>query len=397
MASMYNIIWADDETAVYALKKPNGENTALADILERRGIRLLDTARNAKELRDKLAAKISWVDAVIIDANFTAFGEKPKTERVLQGFEASVDILRTLGENGNRIPFILYSARDWGMLQENTEADYLRYFEENDLYFNKDEDTTDDMLTRLIEEVDRVNTPEFQIRNRYSKEFAAAELIPEAPELLMEGLRFEYQSERDYENAQVYFNPARMIIERIVDSLKHMGILPPIYELNAVPSFLKGYNKEFTLLDKTLMPQPLAHSLKYFLDITQDGSHDRSDLRLGVYSYVRDKQNINLYRTILYIAMDVLLWYQEVCQRVPVNIWKANYIHTGVLSTIQAPDHPEREDFVWYVVDNYKLWYQPELKERIGQRIGIKEVEPASELGYFVVKRGNFVYLEDNQ
>ena len=155
MANIYNIIWADDESSVYALKKPNGENTVLADILERKGVKLLATAKNAEELREKLTAKISWVDAVIIDANFTAFGEKPKSEYIFKGFEESVNMLRTLGDNGNRIPFILYSARELDKIQEHVEEKYLEYFIENDLYFNKDDQTisTSDVIDPLAQQV----------------------------------------------------------------------------------------------------------------------------------------------------------------------------------------------------------------------------------------------------
>jgi hypothetical protein len=59
------------------------------------------------------------------------------------------------------------------------------------------------------------------------------------------------------------------------------------------------------------MPKPLARALWYFLDITQDASHDKDGLRLKVSEYVRENQNINLFRSVLYIAMDLCLWYQK--------------------------------------------------------------------------------------
>ena len=64
---LYNVIWADDKTSVY---NTQGEDNELVDILDLKGIRIIDTARNAEELAEKLEKRHSWVDAVITDANY---------------------------------------------------------------------------------------------------------------------------------------------------------------------------------------------------------------------------------------------------------------------------------------------------------------------------------------
>ena len=51
---LYNVIWADDKTSVY---NTQGEDNELVDILDLKGIRIIDTARNAEELADKLEKK----------------------------------------------------------------------------------------------------------------------------------------------------------------------------------------------------------------------------------------------------------------------------------------------------------------------------------------------------
>ena len=86
----YNIIWADDKTSVY---NTQGEDNELVDILEKYHIRIVDTAKNAKELRTKLEKRISWVDAVITDANYLRQGDVPESERELSGFFETVNIL----------------------------------------------------------------------------------------------------------------------------------------------------------------------------------------------------------------------------------------------------------------------------------------------------------------
>lgn len=79
-------------------------------------------------------------------------------------------------------------------------------------------------------------------------------------------------------------------------------------------------------LKTELMHPALAHSLKYFLEITQDGSHDSGDLKLGVDSYIRKNHNSNLYSSILYIAMDLLLWYKAFSETKASKeeIWEGN-------------------------------------------------------------------------
>ena len=80
------------------------------------------------------------------------------------------------------------------------------------------------------------------------------------------------------------------------------------------------------------MPRALAESFYYLLKITQDGSHDENDMNLGVDKYVRENRNINLYRTILYIVMDLLVWFDKVYKKYKNNqepLWEEYYEYEG--------------------------------------------------------------------
>lgn len=366
---MYNIIWADDETAVYALKKPNGENTILANILERKGVRLIDTAKNAQELREKLSAKISWVDAVIIDANFTAFGEKPKSERVLKGFEESVNILKTLGENGNRIPFILFTGRDLALISDNTEEDYLKYFLDNNLYFSKIDDETEAVIDRLIEEVDRVNTPEHQIRCRYSKAFHAASLIDGAEDELMRCLLFDYKTDVIIEDVKEKYNAIRKVFENLYAACKRKGILPKL-PLNSIPRLLdKGECDPYKLLVDDLMHPTLVRSLWYFLDITQDGSHEGDELTLDVIDYLKESRSVSLLQSVTHIAMDLLLWYKNVIRKdFGGDIWTGCYKYEGYVKETKTYNSS------YFTLDEFNIEKKESLEDC--DYIGIKDFGP---------------------
>ena len=135
------------------------------------------------------------------------------------------------------------------------------------------------------------------------------------------------------------------------------------------------------------MPKPLAESLFYFLKITQDGSHDDFDMSLGVDKYVRETQNINLYRTILYIAMDLLLWYKGISEynwEDEEQVWEGIYIFTGEVSQLPGK----------YTLYTGKYELQSKDTElKAGDIVGIIKSEtsryPKGMLTEYV-KRGNF-------
>jgi hypothetical protein len=117
---------------------------------------------------------------------------------------------------------------------------------------------------------------------------------------------------------------------------KEKNLLPQEISLNNASRMFSGLDCGYSF-KKEIMPKPLAESLFYFLKITQDGSHDDFDMSLGVDKYVRETQNINLYRTILYIAMDLLLWYKGISDynwEEEEQVWEGIYIFTGEVSQL---------------------------------------------------------------
>ena len=397
MANMYNIIWADDDSSVFALKKPNGENTVLADILERKGVRLLATAKNAQELREKLSAKLSWVDAVIIDANFTAFGEKPKTEYILKGFEEGVNLLRTLGENGNRIPFVLFTARELDMLQEHTEEGYLEYFIEHDLYFHKNEDSTSDVIDRLIEEVDRVNTPEHKIRVRYADAFDAASLIDGAEDELLKCLLLDFNHEVLPDVVKDRFNAIRRVFEKMYTECKKSGLLPRM-PLNSIPKLLSKEAYPFELIeDEHPMHRALIEAFSYFLSVVQDGSHEDGDLNLGVLDYTQMSHSQNLLQSAVHIMMDLLIWFRWATKEYEGRkFWKGNYKADGYVEQIIKPKFPGGHYF--FISGMYTFEQNDTNPAEVGDYIGVKNwEEDRKNPGRRFVKAREYDIIEKNK
>ena len=360
----YNIIWADDKSSVY---NTQGEDNELVDILDKYHIRIIDTAKNAKELRLKLEKRISWVDAVITDANYLRQGDIPESERELSGFFETVNILEDLGEFGNRIPFILYTGRKLDLLQELCGAGhYLDYFVENNLYFHKIDNDISDVFEKLIKEVDRINTPEHQIRCRYPEAFHVASSIEGAEDELMRCLLLDYKTDVSVEDIKDKYNAIRKVFENLYAACKQKRILPKM-PLNSIPKLLdKGEADPYKLLVDDLMHPTLIRSLWYFLDITQDGSHEGDELTLDVIDYLKESKSDCLLQSVTHIAMDLLIWYEKVIGKdFGGDIWTGCYKHEGYVK------ETKKYNGSYFTLDDFNI----EWKEGLGDcdYIGIKD------------------------
>lgn len=328
---VYNVIWADDEI-----------DSIISDMATKRCLKSNDIniipVHNASELREMMETCYDRIDAVITDANMSKHGDAPKHDRDLSGFEDVKSCIEKYNSKRD-IPFYLYSGRG-AFLSERYENEGLEYFSSNNRIFSKGE--LDKLLGQLKMDVEHINSPSYRNRKKYHKELEAASIINGNEDFIFDALMYDYSE--NWSSTADYFNSARKVVERIFDSCKRIGVIPQLDELNSFSNFLQNKDSIFEVKeDCVIMPKPLVHSLEYFLNITQDGSHGAGDLKLGVDSYVRSSKNINLFRTILYIAMDICLWYKDVsiqskCEN--LSKWKlkdaCNFVYTGIIKNIDG-------------------------------------------------------------
>jgi len=377
-ANVYNVIWADDDVDSFRM------DDVTKRIMKLENVNLLDYAHTSTELREKLNEWEDMVDAVITDGNF----DRKRTTDILKSTSGLSDVLSFINEYNRRrfIPFFLYTGKK-SLLKEKFTDGELEYFENRDRIFEKGNFKA--MLQKIKEDVDYINSPHFRIRNKYKKEFEASKLIDEATGNLQRGLLYLYE-EGSWNNTQDYFNPARKIVERIKTSCCQMNLLPPHLSLNVASKLFSGLDCGFRL-KRELMEKPLAESLHFFLKITQDGSHDEDDMSLNVDQYVRDTKNINLYRTILYIAMDLLLWHKKMKDLYSENdkrLWESDFVYENRVCM-----HPSGRFY-------YSGKYQLDSKDsdlRDGDWVGILKSEkgrrPVGEITEYVWK-SNYIILE---
>ena len=363
MMNVYNIIWADDEIDSFRMDK------ITMSIMKSQNVQLLDYAHNSTELREKLNEWEDIVDAVVTDGNF----DKKRIVDINQSTSGLSDVLSFINEFNRKrfIPFFLYTGKG-DMLKDKFTDGELDYFEKRNRIFEKGYFV--ELLQRIKSDVDHINSPQFQLRNKYTREFEAAKLIEEATDNLEKGLLYLYE-DSSWKDTQDYFNPARKIVERIIDSCISMNLLPPHISLNTASRILGGNTNDFSLTTP-LMEKPLAESLRYFLSITQDGSHDMCDLQLGVDQYVRRTENVNLYLSILHIAMDLLLWHKEMKDIYNSNskrLWTANFVFMGNVSV-----HSKWNNV--YYTDKYQLENKSGFL-KVGDLVGIRKSGPNNNVG----------------
>lgn len=301
----YNVIWVDDD--VNQLYEDSER------LLRKFGIKIIGVAHTAQEFHDEIKYKLDLVDAIITDANF---GDKDndliKNENTLRGLreiERNIEAIRKIRE----IPFFLYTGR-YDLL-DNKDDDEFRYFKETNRIFKKENGPTE-LFNRICLDVEHVNSLEFIIRNRYSIELESAKRINGNEEDLFEALKYDFSKEIDSQKTATYFNVLRKIVERIFERSKDRKIIAPIRSLNAWSKFLQNKDENYEIIDSIeIMPKALVNSLKYLLDITQDGSHSTSSC--FVDKYIRDNGGINIFRSALHITMELCLWYDKYIQSHP--------------------------------------------------------------------------------
>lgn len=372
-ANVYNVIWADDEIDSFR------RDISVITMLKSQNVHLLDYAHTSSELKEKLTEWEDIVDAVITDGNF----DKRKTVDIVKSTSGLSDVMTFISDFNRKkfIPFFLYTGKG-ALLKEKFTDGELEYFEKGNRIFEKG--SFSKLLTTLKAEVDRINTPSFRILNEYKDEFEAAEKVDDAKRYLMNGLLYLYE-DKSWKDVQDYFNPARKIVERIKDKCIDMKILPHNTSLNNASRIFSGVDMYIGLKEE-YMPKPLAESFFYFLKITQDGSHDENDMSLGVDKYVRDTKNINLYRTILYIAMDLLLWFDRIQDKYKENkepLWKDKFIYEGKVST--GIDYNKKS---FFYTKKYELQQNKDLAIKEGDIVRIYNSEqkkyPKGEVTDFV-------------
>lgn len=307
----YNIIWADDEVRRFT------EDNQYKQTFNRYNINILRGCPNGESFASAIEELWNYrIDAVITDANFPHKDFDSDKERDIDGLRT---VIQTLAKY-RHIPVYLYTGR-----KDINDIARKRDIEIFDTIYYKDFSESDNLsalLQRLTEDVDARSTTEFRVDNNFSKELESARNLDrfirdaQAEKFIRTNLIRSFDNHWDFATGrpQEMLTTARKLFEAMASVGREWGIFPPIEELNTISIFLQGKHKEYIQTEE-IMPASLARALWYFLDITQDGSHLKGDLKLGVDAYVTRMQNANILRSILHISIDLIIWFVDYAQK----------------------------------------------------------------------------------
>ena len=309
--NVYNIVWADDEIDDILTEY-------VVDDLKNAGISIIGIAHDGRELESVLS-DIANIDAIIVDANFNETSKPIESERDKSGLDYARSLY--IHKLNRSIPMFIYTNRTEEMLRDmfRDNPAFFEDFPRHKRWFSKNsQNEQDEMINAIKKEVDERKTTAFVIRNRYREELNAAYLNEEIYVFVYDFLIREYDntlSEMDEP-----FIKVRRSLEKMFSICEKWNIIPPVSEdMNGTANYFfykqyskkegKVYVKEYEMLNKTIMPMPLARSLKYIVDIVQDGAHSKDGLKLDVDKYFKKTKDTFLLRSVVHILIDCLRWF----------------------------------------------------------------------------------------
>ena len=310
--NVYNLIWADDEIDDLL-------DSETIDELESKGFKIVGLAHDGEEL-ESLLRNPEMVDAVIVDANFNEADVEIGSERDTSGLDYARGLyLHTLKQ---KIPFFLFTNRSDELLRDIYQHNpkFLEDFPRHKRWFNKSgQGEYDEMFEAIKEEIEKRNSPSFIIRNRYKDELAAASVFDGVSEFILDFLLRDY-TDTLHEMVEPFVQ-IRRAIEKMFAMCEKLNLIPPISDdVNGTASyFLRNkYSKKddagkwipiYKMNAGDIMAKPLAQSLSYIVDITQDASHSKGKLTLKVDEYFHKKSDVLLLRSVAYILIDCIKWF----------------------------------------------------------------------------------------
>jgi hypothetical protein len=303
----YKVLWFDDEHAQLETIK----DEALINNIELIGF------SNAEEGIKEINSNYPFYDAVIVDGKFysdTTHSGDAVEDAALFKVARALDKL----EDKKKIPWFILSGQDSFTKQNNRIA---TEYQDNKV-FDKNVDEDFDQLWIDIKKAADLQL-DTQIRHKFFRVFEVCNeryIGEETAKLLLNSLK-AVSCENLNLDTEDLFNPIRKIIERLFSAFNKINLLPnEVFKgkgwINQSSIFLSGKHSSYRMNEEILHPT-IAFLLKNILQVIQDGSHSEGELKLKIDQHVRNLQTPNLYISVVYQLVDILIWYKEYAENNP--------------------------------------------------------------------------------
>lgn len=299
---MYKVLWIDDQ-----YKDP--EMIQFAIEADNNGL-ILEGYPSFEEGFEALENSLDHYDVILLDGLFfEKKGQQVGTEDE-SGIGMAIAKINEL-KSKKVFPWFVLSGKDKFTKGENSllKANKAKCFDK----------TNPSDVVRLFEEMKTAASeqPDAQLKHKYaillevcSDPFIGAEHFSRLFTLIK-----HIENVEKLTNTEDMLNPIRKIIERIFTCMAEKGIIPDDIIsnkgwINGSSLFLANKHPNFVHLSE-ITPPIVSENIHRLLNITQDGSHVEGELKLKVDQYLKNAQSDFLYRSIVYLLFDLLLWFKQ--------------------------------------------------------------------------------------
>lgn len=357
---MIKVLWLEDEI---------GKIEAFLDRTYMDGISVAhkDTANN---FIAELSANLNNYDAVILDVMgvVDSLEEKPSSKAFSTAHQAVLSL-----KHKKNIPYFVLSAQ----LTKDENQGLREYIGDAHIYIkSKDEE-------RLIADIKKAvaEQEDYIIRNKFEdvlSVFNDSQLGAKHYERIFNLIKW-VERDINIDDSEDQLTRIRKVIEAVFHSLASKGLVPTEITnnqgwLNGTSLFLANKHSNYHQVEPYVHPT-VCDSLSRLLNLIQDGSHSEGGLKLRVDEYIRNNGSDYLFKSCVYILLDIVIWYKNLSARyqdVEANrlLWKV------AESTILEQMILQKDNLGNYHCGEIVLTYT-EVKNKgynIGDKISIVEV-----------------------
>jgi hypothetical protein len=280
-----NVLWIDD---LYKIQYPDYASDA-----EFEGI-YLNGFESHEEGIAELEKNLNLYDAVILDAKVKNL--KSDVDTGLTGLTASRDYLNKLNAKGKYLPYFIFTGQPDYKSNEMFRQSY------GDFYIKGDDNQKlwDDIVDRVK------NKADYFLKEKYSILLELGEnayLGKDSYQRIFDILKNAFLEDNPVKD----FNQLRQLIELVFTKFNLLELIPEeISAPNQASRFISQKHENFDQINNVFHPT-FAENVFRFLNIVQDGSHLSDHLNLKVNEYVNIQNNEYLYKSTVFLLMDILI------------------------------------------------------------------------------------------
>jgi hypothetical protein len=301
----YKVLWFDDE---WEELEEISENALDLDV-ELIGV------SNASDGLSILQNDLINYQGVILDGKFYMDATKTGDEINDDAFGEVARFLHDLHTNGKILPWFILSGQSTFVHEVNTSVKLLAISSYGKgKVFDKNRDEDKELFELLVLAIDAAPMLKAIVKHRVVFEACEEKYLGDQKNRLFEIIK--NLETNDSKNSEDLFAPLRKILERMMERLSDLGVLPNGLSLNDLKFFSCGRHRNYEFQGE-IFPPLIAHLFNSVIDVIQDACHLKDDLRFKVDEFVHSSGTSYLYQSTALTILDLIVWFRSYVDDLP--------------------------------------------------------------------------------